>query len=180
MSSGASRNNLREIYMENIPKKLDLVITRVFDAPIEEVWKAWSDPEYVMRWWGPDFFTSPSAKMDFREGGTSLVCMRAPQNFGGKDMYSTWAYKRIVSLQSIEYIHNLADKDGNKADTIALGMPPDFPKDQRNTVTFKVVGDNKTEMTVTEYDWTEGQMMELSKMGLEQCLNKMAAIFGKS
>ena len=163
-----------------MPKKLDLVITRVFDAPIEEVWKAWSDPEYVMRWWGPDFFTSPSAKMDFREGGTSLVCMRAPKNLGGRDMHSTWAYKRIVSLQSIEYIHNLADKDGNKADPITLGMPPDFPKDQRNTVTFEIVGDNKTQMTVTEYGWTEGQMMELSKMGLEQCLNKMAAIFAKS
>jgi uncharacterized protein YndB with AHSA1/START domain len=166
--------------MHNAPKKLNLVITRVFDAPIEEVWKAWSDSEYVMRWWGPDSFTSPSARMDFREGGTSLVCMRAPKKLGGKDMYSTWAYKRIVPLQSIEYTHNLADKDGNKVDPIKMGMPPDFPRDQRNTVIFKVVGDTKTEMTVTEYNWTEGQMMELSKMGLEQCLNKMAAIFVKA
>ena len=60
-----------------------------------------------------------------------------------------------------------------------MGMPPDFPKNQRNTVTFKRVAEDRTEMTVTEYDWTEGQMMELSRMGLEQCLNKMAAIFAK-
>ena len=55
----------------------DVVVTRIFDAPVEEVWKAWSDPAYVTRWWGPAGFTSPSAEMVFRVGGASLVCMRA-------------------------------------------------------------------------------------------------------
>ena len=90
----------------------DLIVTRVFTAPIELVWKAWTDSEYVMRWWGPDHFTSPSAKMDFREGGTSLVCMRAPEDFGGQDMYSIWVYQKIVPMKRIEFIQNLADKDG--------------------------------------------------------------------
>jgi uncharacterized protein YndB with AHSA1/START domain len=161
------------------PKKRDLVVTRVFDAPVDRVWKAWIDPEQVMRWWGPNGFTSPSAEMDFREGGTSLVCMRAPKEFGGQDMYSTWAYTKIVPLQSIEYIHNLADKNGKKADPVKLGMPPDFPQDQRNLVTFKAAGDNKTEMTVTEFDWTVGQMLNLSEIGLNQCLDKMAASLTK-
>jgi uncharacterized protein YndB with AHSA1/START domain len=155
--------------------KRDLVVTRVFDAPVHRVWKAWTDPEQVMRWWGPNGFSSPSAEMDFREGGTSLVCMRAPKEFGGQDMYSTWAYTKIVLLQSIEYIHNLADKNGKKADPVKLGMPPDFPQDQRNRVTFRAAGDNKTEMTVTEFDWTVGQMLNLSEIGLNQCLDKMAA-----
>jgi uncharacterized protein YndB with AHSA1/START domain len=39
----------------------DVVVSRVLDAPVGEAWKAWSDPEYVMRWWGPTGFTSPSA-----------------------------------------------------------------------------------------------------------------------
>lgn len=158
------------------PKKRDLVVTRVFDAPLEKVWKAWSDPEYVMHWWGPEGFTSPLAKMDFREGGTSLVCMSSPE-YG--DLYSTWQYREIVPMKQIEYIHNLADKDGNKADPVKMGMPSDFPQDLRNTVTFKAVGDHKTEITVTEYDWPVGQMMKMAKMGLEQCLDKMAAIFAK-
>ena len=69
------------------PKKRNLVVTRVFDAPLTQVGNAWSDPEQVKRWWGPDGFTSPVAKLDFREGGTSLVCMRAPNEFlGGQDM----------------------------------------------------------------------------------------------
>ena len=160
-------------------KKKDLIVTRVFDAPVELVWRAWTDPEHVKLWWGPDRFTCPSAMIDFREGGTSLVCMRAPKEFGGQDMYSTWAYTKITPKKSFEYIHNLADKDGNKADPLKLGLPADFPKDQRHTVTFKDLGNGKTEMTVVEYGWTVGKMLELSEMGLGQCLDKMAASFRK-
>ena len=43
---------------------LDVVVTRVFDAPVEEVWKAWTDSEKVMRWWGPTGFTAPVARID--------------------------------------------------------------------------------------------------------------------
>jgi len=60
-------------------EKEDLVVSRVLDAPVEQVWKAWTDPEHVMRWWGPDHFTAPVAKIDFREGGISLVCMSSPE-----------------------------------------------------------------------------------------------------
>ena len=58
----------------------------------------------------------PVAKMEFREGGTSLVCMRAPKEFGGQDMYSTWTYTKIVPMREIEYLHHFADKDGNRVD----------------------------------------------------------------
>src|SRR5690606_31122101 len=118
--------------------------------------------------------TSPSAEIDFREGGTSLLCMRAPQEFGGQDFYSTWTYTKIMPMERIEYIHNLADKDGHKVDPVAIGMPADFPQDQRQLITFKSLGENKTEATVTEYGWTAGQMMEMSRIGMAQCLNKMA------
>jgi uncharacterized protein YndB with AHSA1/START domain len=160
--------------MNTAPKVRDLVVTRLIDAPVEQVWQAWTDPELVKQWWGPDYFTCPFARIDFRVGGTSLVCMSSPQ-FG--DQYSTWHYKEIVPLQRIDYIHNLADKNGDKIDPTSVGMPPDFPQDLLNSVTFKALGAGKTEMTVTEYGWTEGRMMELSQMGLEQCLDKMAVIF---
>jgi uncharacterized protein YndB with AHSA1/START domain len=157
-------------------KTRDLVLTRTFDAPVSEVWKYWEDPEYVKKWWGPDGFTAPLARMDFREGGTSLVCMSSPE-FG--DLYSIWAYRKIVAMKSIEYIHNLADKEGNKVDPVKMGMPPDFPKDQRHVVTFKALSDTKTEMTVTEYGYTSEHMFDLSKTGLGQCLDKMAKALAK-
>lgn len=81
---------------DNIKKK-DLAVARVFDAPVEMLWRAWTDPEQVMRWWGPDNFTSPLAKIDFREGGKSLVCMRSPE---GQDFYNIWEY-----IKSTTYLH---------------------------------------------------------------------------
>lgn len=167
--------------MENVVtdgNNRNLSLTRVFDAPVEQVWKAWSEPEYVMQWWGPEGFTSPSAKMDFREGGTSLVCMRAPKEFGGQDMYNTWTYQKIVPLERIEFILNFADKDGNKLDPAEMGLPPGVPQDVLHVITFKAGGDPstgpRTEMTVTEYGYTSDQAHDISKAGLEQCLDKMA------
>lgn len=161
------------ITAKNVTKK-DLIVTRLLKAPVEQVWKAWTDPDLVMSWWGPKGFTSPLAKIDFREGGTSLVCMRWPD---GQDFYSTWEYRQIVPMELIEFIQGFADKDGKKADPVAHGLPLDFPQDVRSTVTFKALSGNKTEMTVTEYGYTSDQMLDMSKAGLEECLDKMAAIF---
>lgn len=163
-------------------KTRDLVVTRIFDAPIELVWSAWTDPEHVMRWWGPDHFTSPSAKMDFREGGTSLVCMRAPKEFGGQDMYSTWEYQKIVPMERIEFIQNLANEDGNLADPVKMGLPPEFPRDTRTVVTFQDLGNGKTEMTVTEYGMPAAntELGKNAELGLNQSLDKMAGSFAKA
>jgi uncharacterized protein YndB with AHSA1/START domain len=157
-------------------KKKDLIVTRVFNAPLPAVWKAWSDAESVMKWWGPTGFTSPVCKMDFREGGTTLVCMRAPKEFGGMDMYNTWTWKKIVPMEFIEYTFDWADKDGNKIDPASLGfLPPGMPREMRHTLVFKDLGNGKTEMVMTEYGYVSDQQYELSKGGLEQCLDKMAA-----
>lgn len=153
----------------------NMTLTRTFDAPVEEVWKQWSESENVMRWWGPKGFTSPLAKIDFREGGVSLVCMRAPKEFGGFDMYNTWSYKKIVPWQRIEFVLNFSDKDGNKLDPAKMGLPPGIPQDVPHVITFKALGDKRTEMTVAEFGYTTDQAVETSKSGMEECLDKMAA-----
>ena len=83
---------------------------------------------------GTGWLYVPRVIMDFREGGTSLVCTRTPKEIGGQDLYSTWTYREIVPMKRIEYLHNLADKDGNKIDPASIGIPADFPQDPRNTV----------------------------------------------
>jgi uncharacterized protein YndB with AHSA1/START domain len=115
--------------------------------------------------------------MDFRVGGVSLVCMRAPAEYGGQDMYHTWTYTRIDPHERIEFVSNFADKDGTPLDPAAAGVPPGVPYDVPHVVTFKARGDGRTELTVTEHGYTSEQARELSKMGMEQCLDKMAAIF---
>lgn len=153
-----------------------LIVTRIYDAPVELVWKIWTDPELVKRWWGPDKFTCPIAEIDFKEGGISLVAVQAPKEFGGKESFCTWKYEKIIHLQHIEFIQNLTDKDGNKANPANLGMPPDFPENIRTVVTFKPLSKDKTEMTVIQHaDF--GQMTKFAKMGMEQSFDKLSAIF---
>jgi len=115
--------------------------------------------------------------MDFREGGASLVCMRPPKEFGGPDMYNTWTYRSIVPNERLEFVLDWADKDGNRVDPSTMGLPAFMPRDVRHVVTFVPVGDGTTEMTVTEYGYTNDQLFDLSKAGLEQCLDKMATSF---
>jgi uncharacterized protein YndB with AHSA1/START domain len=92
-------------------KTRNVVVTRVFDAPVEQAWRAWTDPQQVMRWWGPAGFTSPVAKMDVREGGTSLVCMRAPSELSGQDIYITWTYHEVIPNERLEFMLNFAYRD---------------------------------------------------------------------
>ena len=140
------------------------------------LWKVWTDPELVKRWWGPKHFISPVAKIDFREGGVSLVSMKAPKEMGDQEFYSTWEYVKIIPLKTIEFIQNLADKDGNKMIPTQVGMPPDFPTDIKTVVTFRELANNKTEMTVTEYA-EFGSISNFAQIGLEQSMDKMVAIF---
>jgi uncharacterized protein YndB with AHSA1/START domain len=59
-------------------KAADLVIERVFDAPRDLVFKAWTDPRHVAQWWGPKGFTTPVCELDVRPGGAILIHMRGP------------------------------------------------------------------------------------------------------
>jgi uncharacterized protein YndB with AHSA1/START domain len=154
----------------------DLVVTRVFNAPVARVWRAWTEPEQVMRWWGPMGFTCPVARMDVRVGGTSLVAMRAPVEFGGQDMYNTWSHTAVVPPERLEYVVRFADQDGNRLDPAALGLPPGIPGEVPHVLTFKDRGDGTTALTITEYGYTADQARDLSRAGLEQCLDKLAEV----
>ena len=153
----------------------DLVITRIFEAPLEAVWKAWTDTAQVRKWWGPTGFTSPSCQIDLREGGKFVFHMRAPQEMNHADFYTSGTYQKIVFAELLEFTQHLSDKDGNKINPTTIGMPADFPEEIPSLLAFKRVG-AQTELTVIEYGWKLGQMRERSKLGMEQCLDKLATI----
>ena len=152
----------------------DVVVTRVFDAPVDRVWDAWRDPERVKRWWGPTGFTCPVARMDFREGGTSLVCMRAPAEYGGMDIYSTWTYTTIVPHERFEYVFRFADQDGGTITPAEAGIPGGVPEDGRHEVHFRQLPGGLTEMTMIEHGYTTAEARDMSRAGLEQTLDKLA------
>lgn len=65
---------------------LEVHASRSFPVPVERAYAAWTEPDLVRQWWGPAGFTCPVARMDVREGGVSLLAMRAPVEYGGADM----------------------------------------------------------------------------------------------
>jgi uncharacterized protein YndB with AHSA1/START domain len=153
----------------------DILLTRTLAAPVEVVWRAWTDPDVLTRWWGPIGFTSHSATIDLRPGGRFIWNMRAPEELGGFDMYTAGTYTRIVEQEAIDFVQWLSDADGEPIDPVAMGMPADFPHEIRASLAFEQVTEG-TRLTAAEYDWPLGEQRSLSEAGLAQCIDKLEAI----
>jgi uncharacterized protein YndB with AHSA1/START domain len=151
----------------------DVIITRILDAPIETVWKAWVETEMVKKWWGPKGFSVPVAEMDFREGGVSLISMEAPQEMGGSVIYNAWTYTRILTNQRIEFILKFTDKDRNILNPADIGIPAGVPKEVPHVITFRDIG-GKTEVTYKESGYATNGAVETSRAGLNEVLVKLA------
>ena len=150
----------------------DLTITRIFDAPRELVWKAWTDPEQLMRWWGPKDYTSPFCEIDLREGGKYLNCMRSPE---GQDYWTTGVYREIVPLERIVLTDSFADENGNVVPASHYGFGDDFPLELEVIVTFEDDGD-KTKMTLQHVGFPAGEVSEQAGAGWNESFDKLAEI----
>lgn len=81
---------------------LEIVSTRVFDAPGERVFRAFSDPERLARWWGPNGFTSTFHEFDLRPGGAWRFVMHGPD---GTAYENASDFIEIVSPERIVFQH---------------------------------------------------------------------------
>ena len=91
------------------PAERACVIGRVFDAPRELVFKAWTDPADLKRWWGPKGFTWVGCKTDLRPGGLFHYCMRSPH---GHEMWGKFVYREIVAPEQLIFVNSFSDQDG--------------------------------------------------------------------
>jgi uncharacterized protein YndB with AHSA1/START domain len=57
-----------------------LRLRRTFQAPRQKVFRAWTEPEELKKWWGPDGFSTPSAEIDLRVGGRFRIAMKSPRD----------------------------------------------------------------------------------------------------
>ena len=160
----------RAIKAANTTSSKDLVIIRVFDAPVELVWKAWTDPKEIKKWWGPKTFTTPVIRTDFRVGGKYLYCMRAPD---GKDFWSTGVYLDIVPMKRIVCTDSFADKNGKVVPATHYGMGADIPLKLKVTITFEKQG-SKTKMTLRHAGFPAGKIKELTGVGWNEFFDKLA------
>ena len=112
-----------------------IVLTRILNAPRTLVWKAWTEPEHIMRWWGPKGFQSTDCEVDLRVGGMFRLAMHGPD---GTVYPCAGVFVEIVPPERLVY-----EGDAEREDACGAGLPPRA----RITVTFDEE-DGKTRLTL--------------------------------
>lgn len=90
----------------------ELSFTRIYDAPCELVWKAWTNPEQIVKWWGPDGFTTTTSKMEVKPGGVWRFVMHGPD---GRDYQNLITYHEVVEHECLVYSYG---------DVVEKGLEP--------------------------------------------------------
>src|SRR5271154_968197 len=112
----------------------DLVITRVIDAPRPLVFRAWTDPDQIARWWGPKGYVTIDHDMDVRPGGAYRFRMRSPE---GTDHRKRGVYREIVEPERVAFTFAWEEADGRLGNETLI------------TVTFEDLG-GKTRLTLRQ------------------------------
>jgi uncharacterized protein YndB with AHSA1/START domain len=154
-----------------------MVITRIFDAPRELVWKAWTDPKYVMQWWGPKGFTAPVCKIDFRVGGKFLCCMRSPD---GQEFWNAGEYHEIVPHERIVSSMYFSDPQGNRVEAEQLGIEHEAIEGAHDVTLFEDLGDGRTRLTFIGNEPMESAKNSGQLEGWNQILDKVAAVIAEA
>jgi uncharacterized protein YndB with AHSA1/START domain len=135
-----------------------LILERIFNAPRELVFKAFSEAEHLKRWYGPKGYTLDVCHVDLRPGGSWHYCMKkVDEKPGDRRMWSKSVYHEIIVpekiVQTTEY---LSDEDGN----ILEGMPEGIV-----TFTFQELEGKTKVISHTEY-----KTPEAVKMVMDMCM----------
>ena len=109
---------------------LEFVISREYAVPRELMFKVWTDPEHMQRWWGPKGFKVTYSRMDFRPGGSYHYCMRSPD---GNDMWGKFVYREIMKPERIVFVNSFSDENGGLT---RHPMSPGWPLEMLSTITF--------------------------------------------
>ncbi len=143
----------------------EIVVTRLIDAPVARVWRAWTDNDEIVKWWGPHGFSDETAKREFKAGGHWKHVMIGPD---GRRFPNYATYKEIETEKRIVLVNGGSEEDEAKG----VGF--------RSEITFKAVG-NKTEITmrstfptvemrafvVKEFKAIEGGQQTLSRLAAQ-------------
>lgn len=120
----------------------DFVITRVFGAPREMVWQAFTDAKRLKEWWGPKGVKVVHSKMDLKPGGTYHYGMRTPD---GSTIWGKFMFREIVPRERLVFINSFSDEDGG---ITRHPMAPSWPMLMHSTFTFEDEPGGKTKVTI--------------------------------
>lgn len=120
----------------------EFLITRVFDAPRDMVWDAWTVPEKMGKWWGPKGFTSRVIEMDLKPGGVFRSWLKSPD---GMEVWGKFVYQEITPPARLVWLHSFSDKDGG---ITRHPFSMTWPLVLLTTVTLEEEGAGNTKLTL--------------------------------
>ncbi len=144
-----------------------LLVERVFSAPRERVWKAWTTPEEFAKWWGPRGWETTVKEMNFAPGGRllySMKCMDENQKeWYGQESCGVSTYSEIDEPNGFTYTDEFSDADGN--------ITPDMPK-MVIKMTFEEIEGGKTKVSSYTEFAKEEDLKTVIDMGMEEGLKQ--------
>ena len=141
----------------------ELVIRRIFDAPRRFVFEAWTDPEHLARWWGPQGFAIIDCKAEVRPGGVWHRTMRSPE---GNVIRKHGVYREIVAPERLVFTYVSDDAEGNPGPETLV------------TVTFADVR-GKTRLTLRQTLFESVAARDAHHVGWTSCLERVAEYLAK-
>lgn len=149
-------------------KNKKIHVTKEFNAPLEEVWKSWTESKILDQWWAPKPWKAKTKKMDFRVGGSWFYSMLGPN---GEETPGITNYEEIIPLKSFTGTDSFTDNNGNiNSDLPTMHWKCTFEKSANSTIvnveiTFKTESDLE-------------KILEMGfKDGFEMALNNLDEIF---
>ena len=144
----------------------DLVLTRLFDAPPEKLFRAWTEPLLVKQWFAPQPWTVSGARIDARPGGSTLVVMRDPD---GNDHPSEGVYLEVVPNRKLVF-----------TDAYTSAWTPSQKPFMTVVLTFEEEPDGRTKYTALARHWTAEDREAHETMGFhqgwERCTDQLAEL----
>ena len=132
-------------------------LKRTFAAPREKVFRAWTDPEELKKWWGPEGYATPSAQVDLRVGGRYRLGMKKLPD--GEVFYLSGTYREVRPLEKLVY-------------TWSWEAEPEFGE-TLVTVEFRAMG-NSTEVVLTHELFPNEKARQDHDKGWNSCLDRLA------
>ena len=139
----------------------ELIITRIFDAPPSLVFKAWTQPEHLVRWLGPTNFSASAVRLDLRPGGAWSAVITSPE---GKSHGMAGVYREIAPPERLAFTFAWDEEDAPQT-LIAL--------------TFRERG-GKTEMTFRQTGFRSVESRDSHRSGWNQCFDKLPGFLAQA
>ncbi len=135
----------------------EFVIERVYDAPRDRVWQAWTEAERLKQWFSPKDFRMTRCTLELRPGGLMHYCLRGPD---GNDLWGRWVIREIEKPRRLVFVVSFSDP---AAGITTHPMAPDWPREMLSTVELEEQGAR----TLVRVRWIPTNATEAEKKAFE-------------